>query len=203
MLFQNGTIFLDGTFKQADVRIEGNKIMEISDNLSPTKDEKLVDLTGKWLLPGFFDVHTHGRDGADFSDAPSEELVRIQKSYAKCGVTSVLATTMTMEEEYSKQMMARIRKAIETDSEGAHIWGINMEGPFLGPDKKGCHDLQYLRKPDCDFFEMLDSYAGGHIALVDLDPNQDGAIDFIKKYSSTKKFPLLTPVLTMSAPIMR
>lgn len=187
MLFQNGTVFLDGKLKKADVRIQKDKILEIGASLCAAAGEEVTDIEGKWLLPGFFDVHTHGRDGADFSDASPEELVRIQKSYAACGVTSVLATTMTMEEEYSRQMMKRIRAAMEANGEGAHIWGINMEGPFLGPDRKGCHDPAFLKKPEAAFFEELDACAGGHILLVDVDPNLDGALEFIKKFSKTKK----------------
>lgn len=187
MLFKNGIVFLDGMLKKADVRISGSHITAIAEEIFPQKGERIVSLDGKWLLPGFFDVHTHGRDGADFSDAPKEELMRIRKSYAACGVTSVLATTMTMEEEYSRGMMKRLRQAIETEGEGAHIRGINMEGPFLGPDKKGCHDPRFLKRPDGTFFEELDACAGGHISLVDLDPTLEGAMDFIRKYSQAKK----------------
>ncbi len=175
MLFQKGSAFIDGALRRMDVRIRGDKITEIAEDLMPNDKEEVISIEGKWLLPGFFDVHTHGRAGADFSDAPSEELIRIRRSYAECGVTSLLATTMTMEEEYSRQMMRRIRTAIEAKAEGARIWGINMEGPFLGPDKKGCHDPQYLKKPDIAFFEELDGCAGGHILLVDVDPNLEGA----------------------------
>lgn len=187
MLFKNGAVFLEGVFKKADVRIDQEKITEVAAVLEAAAGETVTDISGKWLLPGFFDVHTHGRDGADFSDAPSDELIRIRRSYAACGVTSVLGTTMTMEEEYSRQMMKRIRTAIEAEGKGAHIWGINMEGPFLGPDKKGCHDPLFLRHPDAGFFEELDTCAGGHIMLVDIDPNLPGALEFIKRFSRTKK----------------
>lgn len=187
MLFKNGTAFIDGALKHMDVRVAGDKIAETAENLSKKDGEEVIDVGGKWLLPGFFDVHTHGRAGADFSDAPSGELIRIRRSYAECGVTSLLATTMTMEEEYSKKMMGRIRAAIEAEAKGARIWGINLEGPFLGPDKKGCHDPQYLKKPDIAFFEELDRAAGGHILLVDVDPNLDGALEFIRHYRRKKK----------------
>lgn len=187
MLFYNGIAFCDGTFQQIDVRTGGDRIAETGPSLKRADGEEAVDLQGMWLLPGFFDVHTHGRDGADFSDAPAEELVRIRDSYTRCGVTSLLATTMTMEENYSRAMLKRIRTAIEEKSDGARIWGINLEGPFLGPDKKGCHDPQYLRKPDIAWFEELDGCAGGHIRLVDLDPTLDGAMDFIRAFAGKKK----------------
>lgn len=187
MLYKNGAAFIDGAFRHMDVRTTGDKITETAEGLREKDGEEVVDIGGKWLLPGFFDVHTHGRAGADFSDAPSSELIRIRRSYAECGVTSLLATTMTMEEEYSKKMMERIRAAIEAETEGARIWGINLEGPFLEPDKKGCHDPQYLKKPDIAFLEELDEAAGGHILLVDVGPNLDGALEFIRHYKGKKK----------------
>lgn len=187
MIFQNGRVFSEGHFQNVDVRVVGERIAEIGENLERQEGEEAVCIRDCMLLPGFFDVHTHGRDGADFSDAPAKELVRIRNSYAACGVTSLLATTMTMEEEYSKNMMKRIREAIEAESDGARIWGINMEGPFLGPDKKGCHDPQYLKEPDISFFEELDACAGGHIRLIDLDPTRKGAMDFIRAYAGKKK----------------
>lgn len=186
MIFQNGTVFFEGKLKKLDVEVSGDRIVQVAPHIS-AGEEETVDLTGKWLLPGFFDVHTHGREGADFSDAPPEELMRIRQSYAQCGVTSLLATTMTMEKEYSRSMMKRIRKAIEADVPGAHIWGINMEGPFLGRDKKGCHDPQYLLQADEPFFQELDQCAGGHIALVDIDPRLEGAIEMIRSVSRTKR----------------
>lgn len=187
MLFLGGEAFIDGKFVRSDVRVQDGRIVETGEGLFPQAGEEVIPMEEKWLLPGFFDVHTHGRDGADFSDAPAGELVRIRDSYAACGVTSLLATTMTMEENYSRQMMGRIRRAIEAKSGGARIWGIHLEGPFLGPDRKGCHDAQYLKKPDIGFLEELDACAGGHIALVSLDPKQDGALQMIAHFKDKKK----------------
>lgn len=52
---------LDGTGKlryRADVGVEGDKITAIGD-LSGAEAKKVVDATGKFVSPGFFDFHTH------------------------------------------------------------------------------------------------------------------------------------------------
>ena len=36
--------------------------------------------------------------------------------------------------------------------EGAAVLGVNAEGPYLSPDKRGAHDPKYLRLPEADFF---------------------------------------------------
>lgn len=65
MIFQNGTVFFEGKLKKLDVEVSGDRIVQVAPHIS-AGEEETVDLTGKWLLPGFFDVHTHGREGADF-----------------------------------------------------------------------------------------------------------------------------------------
>lgn len=187
LILKNGNVFYNGEFKKLDVEFERGIITNIGQNLH---GEEYLDLEERMLLPGFIDVHTHGREGYDFSTAGPEEIKKMCVSYAINGVTSVLSTTMTMEYELSKAMMINNRKAIEQAVNGCRILGINMEGPFLGVDRKGCHDEQYLLPIREDLFRELDVLSGENIRLVDLDPNLPGAIDFIKKYSQNKTISL-------------
>ena len=58
MWLMGGRVFEDGagTFRVADLRVEGNRIAEIG--RAPAGAEG-IDLAGAWLLPGFFDCHVH------------------------------------------------------------------------------------------------------------------------------------------------
>lgn len=181
MIFKNGKVFTEGKFQNYDVRICNGIIEEIGTNLFYKGDE-IVDLDGKMLLPGMIDVHTHGRMGVDFTYASTDEILSVSRDYAKQGVTSILATTMTMEMEFSKKMLHRIKNAIEMESDGSRILGINLEGPFLGHKKKGCHDERYLQDVDAKVFEELDNAAGGHVRMVDIDPCYPNSREFIEKY---------------------
>lgn len=49
-------------FKNMDIMIEEGIIKEISDNIKTDKNIKVFDYTGKYLLPGFFDMHVHLRE---------------------------------------------------------------------------------------------------------------------------------------------
>ena len=53
----------------ADVRIENGVIVEVGAKISPTAGERVIEADGLTLLPGFVDIHSHGRGGADFCDA--------------------------------------------------------------------------------------------------------------------------------------
>ncbi len=186
MIIRNAEVFYKGRFEKKDVWIKGELIFAVEENLSGDESEEIIDGSGLLLLPGFVDIHTHGRAGLDFSTATADEFGMLCLSYAECGVTSVLATTMTMEYETTKQIMRRSRVAIESGFYGSRLLGINLEGPFLGPDRKGCHDEQYLLAPAIDLIDELDKLSGENIRLLDMDPILPNAMDCIRKYSKTK-----------------
>ncbi|MBE5967002.1 MAG: N-acetylglucosamine-6-phosphate deacetylase [Lachnospiraceae bacterium] len=183
MIFKNADVFYNKGFQRLDVKVKGDVITEIGDNL---EGDETVDLNGKMLLPGFIDLHSHGREGIDFSTAAPDEMAKLRLSYAEIGVTSILATSMTMEYETTGNIMRNIRQAIEANHPGSRILGINMEGPFLGADRKGCHDEHYLLPPDQKTFANWDALSGGHVRMVDIDPNLPGSMEFIKENSKSK-----------------
>jgi N-acetylglucosamine-6-phosphate deacetylase len=183
MIIKNADVFYKGSFQKKDVRIQGELITAVDDHLI---EEEIIDGTGMMLLPGFIDIHTHGRAGLDFSTADVDEIAVLCESYAQNGITSILATTMTMEYETTKQIMRRNKEAISARYFGSRILGINLEGPFLGPNRKGCHDEQYLLAPTTDLIDEFDSLSGGNIKLLDIDPTLPNAMECIRRYSASK-----------------
>ena len=61
-------------------------------------DVECYDLGGDLLLPGFFDIHTHGGANHDFCDATPEALAAFARHKLTQGVTSFLGTTLTLPE---------------------------------------------------------------------------------------------------------
>jgi len=59
MLLKNGLLALETGATKGDIRIEGEIIKEVGQNLPILADEKTLDLEGKIVLPGGVDVHTH------------------------------------------------------------------------------------------------------------------------------------------------
>lgn len=58
LLFKNGTVITASDMTKADVLVEGEVITLIGQNIDPSGHE-VVDCTGKYLMPGGIDVHTH------------------------------------------------------------------------------------------------------------------------------------------------
>jgi len=59
MLFRSATL-ADG--RRRDVRVRGEAIDAVAEDLEAGPDERVVDATGKRLLPGMIDVHVHFRE---------------------------------------------------------------------------------------------------------------------------------------------
>src|SRR5690606_36343472 len=62
------------------------------------KDDEIIDLEGRYVIPGLVDIHLHGNSGVDFSEADYEGLKRIANYLAKQGITSFSPASMTLDE---------------------------------------------------------------------------------------------------------
>lgn len=61
MIVKSGKVFISekNSFINTDIRVIGNKISEIGENLESDTDEIIIDATEKYVLPGFIDAHSH------------------------------------------------------------------------------------------------------------------------------------------------
>lgn len=179
MIIKNGHIFTDqGRFMQADIKLEGDRIVEIAPAGTLEGDE-VIDATGKYVTPGFVDIHIHGAAGSDFCDATTEDVVKISRYEGSQGVTTFLGTTMAFDEEILTNVFEAAKPRFYQDGEGAVLRGVNMEGPFFNKAKKGAQAEEYIIDPDKDMFDRLFEVSGGNIRLVDVAPELNGAEDFI------------------------
>lgn len=179
MILKNGFV-LDKSFHfvKADVAVKDGKIAHIGK--CDCCDSEVVDCTGKYIIPGLVDIHTHGCGGADACDATIEAMRVLSETQGKAGITSFCATTMTLTEEELSKIFTTIGEFMSQKPNGAAVIGINMEGPFFNESKKGAQRGDCLKLPDVDFFKRLNAKCGNNVKLVDLAPELDGSIEFIK-----------------------
>ena len=57
-LFKNGTVVSGKGTRRADILVDGEKIVKVGRNIA-VADAQIIDCTGKLLMPGFIDAHTH------------------------------------------------------------------------------------------------------------------------------------------------
>ena len=177
MIIKGGKVFQeDGSFLEQALYINDHRLV---DKAEYQDDGKIIDAEGLLVLPGLVDIHSHGAAGEDFSDGNPEGLKKILQYEKRCGITSYCPTSMTFPKERLRQIFASIKGA-QTEEE-AKVVGINMEGPFLDPAKKGAHVEEWIAAPDAAFVRELNQDVDGLVRLVTLAPNMDGAEEFIKE----------------------
>lgn len=179
--FVNGYVFNSDTeaFEKANIVCENGKVVSI--DLEVPNDCEIVDMNGKYLMPGLVDVHTHGIGGHDFNYAKRNEVEKMRMCYAKAGTTSVMATLASEIPEnlckYSEEINANRNK-----NDGyARIIGIHLEGRYLNPIKKGAHSEKLLANPNLEELDELLKVMMPAPMHFSLAPEVDGAEAFIKE----------------------
>lgn len=177
MIIKGGKVFQeDGSFLEQAIYINDHRLV---DKAEYQDDGEVIDAEGLLVLPGLVDIHSHGAAGEDFFDGNPEGFKKILQYEKRCGITSYCPTSMTFPKERLRQIFASIKGAQTED--GATVVGINMEGPFLDPAKKGAHVEKWIAAPDVAFVRELNQDADGLVRLVTVAPNMDGAEEFIKE----------------------
>src|SRR6186713_617619 len=96
VLIRGGTV-IDGTVRRADVLLNHGYIEAIGQNLKAPAGATIVDATGKSILPGLFDLHTHVPYAT--VGGSQQDWGKNLKAYLRAGVTS-LADFGTYPETY-------------------------------------------------------------------------------------------------------
>ena len=178
---KGGKIILENEVLVGKVLIFNDKIIDIVDEgifaeKSPTREMKIIDADGKYVSPGFIDIHIHGSGGRDTMDGDLSGLKIISETIAQSGATGFLPTTMTMEKAKIYKALDSVKLGMQANFKGAKILGAHMEGPFISPHYKGAQNKDYILKPDFKFIaNYLDS-----IKIITMAPEEDFQFEFIK-----------------------
>ena len=166
----NGKVILKNQVVDANVYVENTKITEIS-NRQPD-DETVIDAKGRYVSPGFIDVHTHGRGGSDTMYNTFEDLDTITSTAVKTGVTGILPTTMTMSKEDTYAAIKNVGDNMDKVG-GSKILGVHMEGPFFNTKYKGAQPEEYCVKPNIEQFKRYQKAAHGLIKYITMAVEND------------------------------
>ena len=139
---------------------------------------EVVDLEGRTLLPGFVDIHCHGRNGADFSDGSMAAFETIGRHKLEEGVTTVFPTTLTLPKEAIAAVMHRTRE-YAPKFPAAKMPGVHLEGPFVTPSCAGAQNPESLRLPDWD--EVASYQRIFRVMKLSLSPELPGALEVIRR----------------------
>src|SRR5699024_4696132 len=91
-------------------------VVDSMDHYEEKEDEQVIDGTGKTIIPGFIEVHSHGGYGSDTMDADPEVINEMAKKMLREGITSYFPTTMTKSDENIEKALAGIKEAKKTQT---------------------------------------------------------------------------------------
>ena len=182
MLLKNGNVFDGEQFLEGmEVRLCGGIVAETSYGLQAAENEKIIDLAGDYLLPGFVDVHIHAFRGRD--TMYGEEAVRcMSRELYAFGVAGFCPTTMSAGIEDTQKAVTGIRAVMDRpETEGAAVLGAHMEAPFLQEERAGAQRKEFFRDPDWETFLGMTGGRTDTVRLITVAPERAGSEAFIRK----------------------
>lgn len=183
MIIRNLRVFQpDGTFQKQDLCIENGRFVK---NFIASKAEsnalrsrEVEDGKNLLAVPGFIDIHLHGCMHEDFCNATLASLQTMVDYELKQGITSFCPASMTVEQNQLEAIMKNYKNA--KLQHGAYMAGIHMEGPFISVKRKGAQKKENIRHCDVEWFRKLQQLSGNQIRIVDVAPETEDAMYFIR-----------------------
>ena len=176
----NGKIVLPERIENNSALLFDSQIRGLVNRKDIPAGAEILDAGGKYVLPGLLDMHIHGYLGEDASDGSYEGLRAMAEGIVKNGVTGFLPTTMTVSEPALRASFAQIRVAMREsaglDWKGARILGVNAEGPFINPSRKGAQAKENIRPGEAAFLMVyLDI-----LRVFTIAPEMTGNMDCVR-----------------------
>jgi N-acetylglucosamine-6-phosphate deacetylase len=94
-IFNGQIITPSGIVKDGSLLVGNGSIIEISGNNIDSPEAVEIDAGGRYVSPGFIDIHVHGGGGYDFMDNTVEAFLGIANLHARYGTTAILPTTLS------------------------------------------------------------------------------------------------------------
>jgi N-acetylglucosamine-6-phosphate deacetylase len=155
--------------------VDGDSIVATGSGTRHPQAVESVDVAGRWLVPGFIDLHSHGGGGHAFDDSP-EEILPALATHRSHGTTRSVLSLVANPVEQLRTSLGVIADLAEVDP---LVLGSHLEGPFLAPGRQGAHNPAYLREPLPFDVEELIGASRGTLRQITIAPELPNALDAI------------------------
>jgi len=174
----NGKIITpDRILKGGCVLIADGKIIEVSESNIDYPGVVKIDANGKYISPGFIDIHVHGGGGHDFMDNTPEAFLGAAELHARHGTTALMPTTLSCEKEDLLATLDMYDIADKQNHKGSQFIGLHIEGPYFAMSQLGAQDPRYIRPPVVEEYTEILSRSK-NIKRWSAAPELKGALEF-------------------------
>jgi N-acetylglucosamine-6-phosphate deacetylase len=159
----------DGVVEDGWLSIEGERIAAAGNAAHPAlvaAGTTRHDLAGRYVVPGFVDMHVHGGGGGAFSSGRTAEARDAAAFHLSHGTTTIMASTVTGALPDLGRYVAELAELVEDGL----LAGIHLEGPFIARSRCGAHDPKLLRDPEPAAVRQLVKAGRGAVRMVTLAP---------------------------------
>lgn len=164
-----------GEFSDRWLLLDGDTISAMGTGLERPRADEVVDLTGRWVTPGFLDLHGHGGGGEDYATGDLPVALATHRAH---GTTRAVLSLVAEPVDVLEQQLARVARLASDDP---LVLGSHLEGPFLAPAQRGAHSAHALRHPDPETIDRLLDAAAGTLRQVTIAPELPGALEAIRR----------------------
>ena len=194
MIIKNARVFIDGKFRNTDVRFDEQTITEIGNDLT---GEQIIDARGNDLYAGIIDCHIHGgflrrfqanvkkETWKDYGE-PEEQARYICRKVVENGVTSIMPTLgdLTVEEyQEAIRLIRRIRK----DVDGADPFMFHLEGTYQNPNHHSSFNHNHDTLPSREHTLAITDNNLSDVCLIGIAPELEGSMEWLKWLCSETK----------------
>ena len=160
--FHGEVVLPDKTLPDAFVLCDSGRILEVGQ----TRPADVAVIEGRYIAPGFIDMHVHGAMGPTIWTAARKPCASANRAHARHGTTTIFPTTTTGTTEEIGAMLQACADVRDRWSvaEGSCIGGVHYYGPYFAADKVGCHAAEGRRDPDAAEYERFLSLGPDPIA---------------------------------------
>ena len=159
------------------VYFDNGIIDAVTDENMPYETE--YDYTGKYVSPGFIDIHTHGAGGCDYGET-SDSVIKAVQCELKHGATTIYPTIAAAPMSEMRRAVCEIKHVMDNKLVDANIPGIHMEGPYFSAKQAGAQCPDFIKCPDKTEYEPLIEELGDYIARWAYAPENDIGHEFCK-----------------------
>ena len=181
LLITNAVVVLtDRVIEGHSVLCEHGRIKQIAPvaEIKAANTAQTIDAMGKYLAPGFIDLHIHGVHDFLIDDGV-DNLLSICELLPQYGVTSFLPTVCPLPAGKDAAFLATLSKAMP---EGTAILGFHLEGPFLA--MTGALPPEALGKADTNRVKALIKAAKPYKAIFSVSPDFENIVDLLPLMSA-------------------
>lgn len=159
------------------VVIENGLISTVTEGNADVAGAIEIDAGGRYIAPGFIDMHIHGGGGYDFMDGDVNSFLKIAETHVKYGTTAMCPTTLTSELSNLLETLEHYKQAEKQNTAGAQFLGMHLEGPYFSKNQSGAQDPRFMRNPEPEEYNKVLFHAHA-IRRWSAAPELKGALEF-------------------------